>query len=180
MHPLIDAYKKKDPAARNSWEIILLYPGIKAIFFHRIARQLYLHKIPFLPRLISEFSRWLTGIEIHPGASIGENLVIDHGMGVVIGETTIIGNNVLIYQGVTLGGLELIQGKRHPTIEDNVMIGAGTKILGNITIGNHSKIGANAVVLNNIPANSVAVGNPAKIIKKDSAESKKWHWDYQI
>jgi serine O-acetyltransferase len=180
MHSLIEAYKKKDPAARNAWEIILLYPGVKAVFFHRLAHPLYVRKIPFLPRFIAEFSRWLTGIEIHPGAIIGQDLVIDHGLGIVIGETAIIGNQVLIYQGVTLGALDIIQGKRHPTIEDNVMIGAGSKILGDIIIGKNSKIGANAVVLNDIPPGSVAVGNPAKIIKKDSAESKKWHMDYQI
>jgi serine O-acetyltransferase len=177
---LIKAYQKMDPAARNSWEVLLLYPGIKAIFFHRISHALYRYKIPFIPRLISEFSRWITGIEIHPGASIGQDFVIDHGMGVVIGETTIIGNQVLIYQGVTLGGNTLIAGKRHPTIEDGVVIGAGSKVLGNIKVGMNSRIGANSVVVDDVPANCTVAGVPAKIIKKDSAASKKWHADYQI
>lgn len=181
MFSLITAYKKMDPSARNSWEVLLLYPGIKAIFFHRIAHPLYKHHIPFLPRMISEFSRWITGIEIHPGAIIGNNLVIDHGMGVVIGETSIVGNQVLIYQGVTLGGTQIIQGKRHPTIEDGVVIGAGSKVLGNIVIGHNSKIGANSVVVDDIPPNCSVVGIPAKIITKEETEKyKKWHLNFDI
>lgn len=181
MLSIINAYRKMDPTAKNAWEILLLYPGVKAVFFHRVAHAFYSHKIPFLPRLISEFSRWLTGIEIHPGAVIGHDLVIDHGMGVVIGETTIIGNQVLIYQGVTLGGTQLIQGKRHPTIEDGVVIGAGSKVLGNIVIGQNCKIGANSVVVDDIPANCSVVGIPAKVISKEEAEVyKKWHLDFDI
>ncbi len=181
MLSIINTYRKMDPAAKNAWEIILLYPGVKAVFFHRMAHALYIHKIPFFPRFISEFSRWLTGIEIHPGAEIGQDLVIDHGMGVVIGETSIVGNNVLIYQGVTLGGTQLIHGKRHPTIEDGVVIGAGSKVLGNIVIGKNSKIGANSVVVDDIPANCSVVGIPAKVITKKEAEKyKKWHLDFDI
>lgn len=181
MLSIIEAYRKMDPSARNSWEILLLYPGIKAIFFHSMAHALYKRNIPFLPRLISEFSRWMTGIEIHPGAQIGHHLVIDHGMGIVIGETSIVGDHVLIYQGVTLGGTQLIQGKRHPTIEDGVVIGAGSKVLGNITIGRNTKIGANSVVVDDIPANCSVVGIPAKVItKKESEKYKKWHLDFDI
>jgi serine O-acetyltransferase len=181
MFSIVEAYRKMDPSARNSWEILLLYPGIKAVFFHSMAHALYKQNIPFLPRLISEFSRWITGIEIHPGAQIGHNLVIDHGMGVVIGETTIIGNQVLIYQGVTLGGTQIIPGKRHPTIEDGVVIGAGSKVLGNILIGKNSKIGANSVVVDDIPENCSVVGIPAKVItKKESEKYKKWHLDFDI
>ena len=181
MFSIVEAYRKKDPTARNAWEIVLLYPGVKAVFFHRIAHALCVRKIPFLPRFISEFSRWITGIEIHPGAVIGQCLVIDHGMGVVIGETSIVGNNVLIYQGVTLGGTQLIQGKRHPTIEDGVVIGAGSQVLGNITVGSHSRIGANSVVVDDIPPNCSVVGIPAKVINKKEAEKyKKWHLDFDI
>lgn len=180
MLPIIEAYQKKDPAARNRFEIIFLYPGIRALFFHRIAHFLFKLKIPFIPRLISEISRWLSGIEIHPGATIGKNLVIDHGMGIVIGETAIVGNNVHIYHGVTLGGTQNIQGKRHPTIEDEVMIGAGSKILGNIVIGNNSIIGANSVVLKDLPPNVMAAGAPAKIIEKHSSEFKEWNLEYNI
>jgi len=180
MNSLIRAYQKKDPAARNIWEIILLYPGVKAMFFHRIAHFLYEQKIPFLPRFFSELSRWITGIDIHPGAVIGEGCVIDHGMGVVIGETAIIGNDVLIFQGVTLGGNKNTQSKRHPTIEDNVMIGAGSKVLGNITIGKNSMVGANSVVTKDVPPDSVVAGIPAKIIDKNSTEYKEWNIEYNI
>lgn len=177
---LIKAYRKMDPAAQNVCEIILLYPGVKAIFFHRLAHYLYQLKIPFLPRMIAEFSRWLTGIEIHPGATVGQNVVIDHGMGVVIGETAIVSDDVLIYQGVTLGGTSLIKGKRHPTIEKGAILGAGSKILGNIVVGENTRIGANSVVITNIPANCTAAGIPARIIPKDSAAFLEWNPDYQI
>lgn len=180
MLSLIRAYQKSDPAARNAWEILFLYPGLKAILFHRLAHALYQIKIPFLPRLIAELSRWLTGIEIHPGAIIGTSTIIDHGMGVVIGETAVIGNHVLIYHGVTLGGTKLTQGKRHPTIEDGVVIGAGSKILGNIVIGKNSKIGANSVVITNIPQNCSAAGIPAKVIPKESKEFREWNLEYHI
>jgi serine O-acetyltransferase len=180
MRSLIRAYRKIDPSAQNIWEILFLYPGVKAIFFHRIAHFLYYIKIPFFPRMIAEFSRWVTGIEIHPGAQIGKSTVIDHGMGVVIGETAIVGDNVLIYHGVTLGSTKLIKGKRHPTIEDGVVIGAGSKILGNIVVEKNVKIGANSVVIANIPRDCSVIGIPAKIISKDSKAFKDWQLDYQI
>ncbi len=166
---LIDDIKNvlsKDPAARNWIEVILLYPSFHAVFFHRIAHFLYNRRFFFLARLISQLSRFLTGIEIHPGAKIGKKLFIDHGTGVVIGETTVIGDNVTIYQGVTLGGTGKDKGKRHPTIGDNVSIGAGAKILGPINIASGSKIGANAVVLKSTLIDSTAVGIPARIINK--------------
>lgn len=158
---------KNDPAARNKLEVFLLYPSIHAILFHRLAHFLYKKNLFFIARFISQFSRFLTGIEIHPGAKIGKGLFIDHGMGVVIGETAVIGDNVTIYHGVTLGGTGKESGKRHPNIEDNVIIGAGAVILGNITIGKNAKIGANAIVVKDIPENSTAVGVVSRIIIKD-------------
>ncbi|MDB5038295.1 MAG: serine O-acetyltransferase [Bacteriovoracaceae bacterium] len=169
MFDLIKSYRKYDPAAKSSLEVLLLYPGIKALFFHRIAHFLSIQKIHFLPRLISELSRFLTGIDIHPGAKIGKCLIIDHGMGVVIGETAEIGDDVLIYQGVTLGGTHLEARKRHPTIECRVVIGAGAKILGDIRIGEGTRIGANSVVIDNVPAFSTVVGIPGKVIKRGIA-----------
>lgn len=157
----------KDPAARSYLEVLLLYPGIQAIVAHRLAHLLFVLKIPFLPRFISQAMRFFTGIEIHPGAHIGRGLFIDHGMDVVIGETAIVGDNVLLYQGVTLGGTGKEKGKRHPTIENNVVVGAGAKILGNITIGENSYIGANAVVIKDVPPKSTVVGIPGKITKQD-------------
>ena len=154
----------RDPAATNPIEVILTYPGLHALVVHRLSHCLYLIGVPILPRLISHLSRILTGIEIHPGATIGRGLFIDHGMGVVVGETSEIGDNVTMYQGVTLGGTGQERGKRHPTIGDNVMIGVGAKILGAITVGENSKIGAGAVVLNDVPPNSTAVGVPAKVV----------------
>ena len=162
----IQVIKERDPAARSVFEIILLYPGFHALLNYRIAHKLYCWKIPFLPRLISQTARFFTGIEIHPGAKIGRNFFIDHGMGVVIGETTIIGNNVLIYQGVTLGGTGKEQGKRHPTLENNVTVGAGAKVLGNITIGENSNVGAGSVVIDEVPENSTVVGVPGRIIQQ--------------
>ncbi|WP_066827077.1 serine O-acetyltransferase EpsC [Clostridium tepidiprofundi] len=159
-----------DPAARTVLEVLLLYPSIHAIILYRIAHFLYNHRMFFLARALSQFSRFLTGIEIHPGAKIGKGLFIDHGMGVVIGETTEIGNNVTIYHSVTLGGTGKDKGKRHPTVENNVIIGAGAKILGPINIGANSKIGANSVVLSDIPPYSTAVGIPAKIVKKNNSK----------
>lgn len=159
--------KDKDPAARSNLEI-LLYPSLYAIINHRIGHFLYKRKLYFLSRLISQINRFFTGIEIHPGATIGKRFFIDHGMGVVIGETAEIGNNVTLYHGVTLGGTGKDKGKRHPTVGNNVTIGAGAKILGPITIGNDVKIGSNSVVLRDVPNSATAVGIPAKIIKKSN------------
>ncbi len=156
--------KDKDPAARSLISIILLYPGFRAIVDHRIAHFLYQHKFFFLARFVSQRSRFKTGIEIHPGAKIGNRLFMDHGMGIVIGETAVIGDNCTIYHGVTLGGTGKDKAKRHPTLKYNVMVGCGSKVLGNITIGDNVKIGANSVVLHNIKENCTAVGIPAKII----------------
>jgi serine O-acetyltransferase len=155
---------EKDPAAKNWLEVMLLYPSIHAIIFYRIAHFLYKRKIYFISRAISQLARFFTGIEIHPGAKIGKGLFIDHGTGVVIGETTEIGDNVTLYQGVTLGGTGKDKGKRHPTVENDVIIGAGAKILGPIRIGAGSKIGANAVVLKDVLARATAVGIPARVI----------------
>lgn len=163
----IRAAQQKDPAARSFPEVLLLYHGLHALISHRIAHFLYRIGMLFSARLISEVSRFLTGIEIHPGAKIGEGLFIDHGIGVVIGETSQIGDNVLLYQGVTLGGTGVEKGKRHPTIGNNVVIGAGAKVLGNIMIGDNSYIGANAVVIKDVPANSTVVGVPGRITKQD-------------
>lgn len=157
-----------DPAATNLISVIFLYPGFKAIVYHRIAHFLYNHKLFFMARMISQFSRTITGIEIHPGAQIGNRLFIDHGMGVVIGETTIIGNNCTVYHQVTLGGTGKEKKKRHPTLGNNVIIGSGSKVLGNIIIGNNVKIGANAVVLKDIENDVTVVGIPANIVKKNN------------
>jgi serine O-acetyltransferase len=154
----------RDPAARNWLEVLFCYPGLQALLFHRLAHWLHLLGIPFIPRLISYFSRFLTGIEIHPGAAIGKSVFIDHGMGVVIGETAIVGDYALIYQGVTLGGTGKESGKRHPTLGENVVVGAGAKILGNIQIGNNVRIGAGSVVLRDIPSDCTVVGIPGRIV----------------
>ncbi len=163
----VQSARKKDPAAKGLLEVIFLYHGLAAIIDYRIAHLFYKMRIYFVARLISQASRWLTGIEIHPGATLGKGVFIDHGMGVVVGETAILGNNVLLYQGVTLGGTGIEKGKRHPTIGDNVVIGAGAKVLGNITIGDNSYIGANAVVVKGVPPNSTVVGVPGRITKQD-------------
>lgn len=165
--PEIKAALERDPAARNYLEVLLLYQGLHAIILHRIARFFLKLRLKFIARLISQISRHLTGIEIHPGAKIGRGLFIDHGMGVVIGETTIIGDNVTLFQGVTLGGTGKEKGKRHPTIGNNVVIGGGAKVLGNITIGDNSYIGANAVVIKDVPPNSTVVGVPGRITRQD-------------
>lgn len=157
----------RDPAARGFLEILILYQGLHAIAANRVAHCFYKLRLFFIARLISQLSRFFTGIEIHPGATIGKSFFIDHGMGVVIGETAVIGDNVLIYQGVTLGGTGLIKGKRHPTIGNNVVIGGGAKVLGNITIGENSYIGANAVVIKDVPPNSTVVGVPGRITKQE-------------
>ena len=163
----IKATQERDPAAKGLLEITLLYPGFHAIVFYRAAHFLWNLKIPFLPRLISQFARFLTGVEIHPGAQIGDGFFIDHGMGVVIGETAIVGDDVTLFQGVTLGGTGRETGKRHPTLGNNVVVGTGAKILGNIHIGENSYIGANAVVIKDVPANATVVGVPGRITKQD-------------
>lgn len=159
------AYQARDPAARSKLEIFLLYPGVHATLYHQAAHFCYCHKMKFLARTISQWSRFWTGIEIHPGAKIGRRLVIDHGMGIVIGETAEIGDDCLIYHGVTLGGTGKDVGKRHPTIGNNVLIGAGAKVLGPFTVGDNSRIASNSVVLSEIPPDSTAVGVPAKVVR---------------
>lgn len=163
----IACVKSRDPAARSVFEILFLYPGLKAIRMHRKAYWFYHHKFYFIARWISQRASRKTGIEIHPAAQIGKRFFIDHGTGVVIGETAIIGDDVTLYQGVTLGGTGKDTGKRHPTICDNVMIGSGAKILGPIVIGENSRVGAGAVVVTDIPANSTAIGIPARAVKRD-------------
>ncbi|WII72901.1 serine O-acetyltransferase [Bdellovibrio sp. 22V] len=155
---LLQTYKNYDPAAKSLVEIALLYPGPKALLFHRLAHRLYKDKMYFLARLVAEISRWLTGIEIHPGATVGHRLVIDHGVGVVIGETAVIGDDCIIFHGVTLGGTKFDPVKRHPTVGNKVMIGTGAKVLGPITIGDGATIGANAVVVKDVPAGAVMLG----------------------
>lgn len=157
----------RDPAARNGFEVLLLYPGVHAVFWHRVAHFFYKIHLKFIARCISQITRFFTGIEIHPGATIGKGLLIDHGMGVVIGETAVIGNDCTIYQGVTLGGTGKETGKRHPTLGNNVMVGSGAKVLGPFTVGDNSKIAAGAVVLNAVPAGSTCVGVPARIVRQD-------------
>ena len=161
----IEVAREKDPAAKGAINISVNTPGIHAIMFHRVAHSLYNRKHFFTARLISQISRFLTGIEIHPGAQIGRRFFIDHGMGVVIGETAEIGDDVMLFHQVTLGGTGKDKGKRHPTVENNVIISAGVKVLGPIVIGENSKIGANAVVLHDIPKNATAVGIPAKVVR---------------
>ncbi|MCB0171555.1 MAG: serine O-acetyltransferase [Anaerolineae bacterium] len=163
----IEVVFDRDPAARSVPEVVLSYPGLHAIWSHRLTHWLWIKNAKFLARCLSQLTRWLTGIEIHPGAIIGRGLFIDHGMGVVIGETAEVGDDVTMYHGVTLGGLSGHKVKRHPTIEDGVVIGAGAKILGPIVVGRGSRIGANAVVIKPVPPNSVVVGVPGKIIKRD-------------
>ena len=165
LNELLTAYKERDPAARSKLSIFLLYPGVRAVIDYRIAHWFYKHGRFFIERYISQRSRRITGIEIHPGAQIGKRLVIDHGMGIVIGETTIIGDDCLLYQGVTLGGTGKEKGKRHPTLGNNVLVGAGAKVLGPFKVGDNSRIAANAVVLNEIPDHATAVGAPAKVVR---------------
>lgn len=160
---------ERDPAARNAVEVFLLYSGVHAVLWHRLAHWLFRHKCLFLARFVSQTSRFLTGIEIHPGATIGRGLLIDHGIGVVIGETAVIGDDCTIYQGVTLGGTGKEKGKRHPTIGNHVMIGAGAKVLGPFTVGDNSKVGAGAVVLKEVPPDSTVVGNPGRVVRQAGA-----------
>lgn len=162
----IETIYAKDPAAENILEVLFCYPGLHALILHRIAHKLNYWKIPLIPRIISNISRFFTGIEIHPQARIGRRFFIDHGMGVVIGATTIIGDDVLLYQGVTLGGTGNEHGKRHPTLGDNIVVGSGAKVLGNIEIGSNSRIGAGSVVVDSVPENSTVVGIPGRIVRQ--------------
>jgi len=168
----INSVFDRDPAARNAFEVLTNYPGLHAIWFHRISHKLWKREWLWLARSLSTFSRWLTGIEIHPGATIGRRFFIDHGMGIVIGGTAEIGDDVTLYQGVTLGGTSWKAGKRHPTLKDNVVIGAGAKVLGPITIGNGGKVGSNSVVVKDVPDNATAVGIPGKIVSANGKSSK--------
>ena len=161
----LEAYQRRDPAARSKLEIFLLYPGVHAIIFHRVSHFLWKHHLRFLARVNSQLCRALTGIEIHPGATIGRRFVIDHGMGIVIGETAEIGDDVLLYHGVTLGGTGKEHGKRHPTIGNNVLIACGAKVLGPFKVGDNSRIASNAVVLTEVPPNATAVGVPARVVR---------------
>ncbi|KAB8334337.1 serine O-acetyltransferase [Scytonema tolypothrichoides VB-61278] len=171
--PLLTDFRiifERDPAARNWLEVLFCYPGFHALCLHRFAHWLHSRGVVFIPRLISHLGRFLTGIEIHPGAEIGKGVFIDHGMGVVIGETAIVGDNTLIYQGVTLGGTGKESGKRHPTLGKNVVVGAGAKVLGNIEIGDRTRIGAGSIVLRNVPPDSTVVGVPGRIISRKQNE----------
>ena len=179
MNSFLESIINRDPAAKSKLSVILTYPGVKAVFFHRIANFFSIAKLDLIARIISQFSRFLTGIEIHPKAKIGENLFIDHGMGVVIGETSEIGNNVTIYHMVTLGGIspsinsdDQRNTKRHPTLMDNVVVGSGAQVLGPVIVGKNAKIGANAVVTKNVPENAVMVGIPAKNVGTATEEFK--------
>ena len=181
MKEFFESIKKRDPAAKSIISIVLTYPGVKAILFHKLSHNLWKAKIYLIARTISQFSLFLTGIEIHPAAVIGKNLFIDHGMGVVIGETSEIGNNVTLYHGVTLGGIspaedssKQVNQKRHPTINNDVIIGSGAQILGPIIVGNGARIGANAVVTKDVPENATMIGIPAKNINKDNIKDKKF------
>ena len=162
--------KERDPAARGIWEILFCYPGFQALSMHRISHRLWKHKLPLLPRLLSHFTRFVTGIEIHPGARIGRGVFIDHGMGVVIGETSEIGDRCLLYQGVTLGGTGKESGKRHPTLESNVVVGAGAKVLGAICVGTNTRIGAGSVVVKDVEANSTVVGIPGRVVHQSGVK----------
>ena len=166
----IEIIKERDPAARGLLEILLCYPGFQAIFIHRITHKLWRLKLPLIPRILSQMNRTLTGIEIHPGARIGKKVFIDHGMGVVIGETAEIGNNCLLYQGVTLGGTGKSHGKRHPTLKENVVVGAGAKVLGSITVGPNTRIGAGSVVVRSVSGNSTVVGIPGRVVHQSGVK----------
>ena len=171
---LLSAYQRRDPAARSKLEVFLLYPGVHAILYHRLAHWLYQHRL-FLPaRFVSQWSRFWTGIEIHPGATIGHRLVIDHGMGIVIGETAEIGDDCLLYQGVTLGGTGKDQGKRHPTLGNNVLVGSGARVLGPFKVGDNARIAAGAVVLREVPPGCTAVGVPAQIVRVNGEKVRRY------
>jgi serine O-acetyltransferase len=168
LHNEIKIISDRDPAAKTWLEVLICYPGLQAILFHRVAHWINNRGIPLIPRIISNLARFLTGIEIHPGATLGKGVFIDHGMGVVIGETAIVGDFTLIYQGVTLGGTGKETGKRHPTVGENVVLGAGAKVLGNISIGNNVRIGAGSVVLRDIPSDCTVVGVPGRIVRQEN------------
>ena len=174
----IQAIKEKDPAARSTLEIFLCYPGFYALLMHRVSHYLWNHSFKLLARMNSNLARFLTGIEIHPGATFGKRVFIDHGMGVVVGETAEVGDDVLIYQGVILGGTSTEKTKRHPTVEKGVIIGAGAKVMGNITIGEYSKIGTGAVVLKDVPSQSTCVGVPGRIVKRKGVSHKEVDLDH--
>jgi len=169
----IECIFERDPAARNVFEIVTTYPGIHALIMHRFAHRLWNAGWKWLARAVSMFSRWLTGIEIHPGATIGRRFFIDHGMGVVIGETAVIGDDCTLYHGVTLGGTSWNKGKRHPTLGNDVVVGAGAKVLGPITIGDGGRIGSNAVVVKDVPANATVVGIPGRIVERNKSEKER-------
>jgi serine O-acetyltransferase len=171
----IDTIFRRDPAAKSVVEIVLCYPGFHAVLFHRLAHTLHSAGVPLLPRVISQLSRFLTGIDIHPGANIGRRFFIDHGMGVVIGETAEIGDDVLIYQGVTLGGTGKERGKRHPTLGDHVIVGTGAAVLGSIRIGDHVRIGAGSVVVRPVPDHSTVVGIPGRVVRQRGPEGDLEH-----
>ena len=162
----------RDPAARTTWEVLTCYPGVHAVILHRLANRLWRAQLRWMGRFVSHVARFLTGIEIHPGATIGRRFFIDHGMGVVIGETAVVGDDVTLYHGVTLGGTSWNKGRRHPTLEDGVVIGAGAKVLGPITVGARAKVGSNAVVVKDVPSGTTAVGNPARIIEPGQAQAR--------
>lgn len=171
----LEAYQRNDPAARSKLEVLLLYNGVHAIILYRISHWLWNHRLHFIARLISQIAKWLTGVEIHPAATIGRRLVIDHGTGIVIGATTEIGDDCLIYQGVTLGGTGIVQGKRHPTLGNNVMVGCGAKVLGAIKIGDNSRVAANSVVLREVPENSTVVGVPGRVVRINGEKTDHVH-----
>ncbi len=176
----IETYKKNDPSARSTLEIVLTYPGFWAIIYYRIAHFLHVNNLKLIARMVSTFARWVTGVEIHPGAVIGKCFFIDHGMGIVIGETAVIGDNVRIFHGVTLGGRGDEKGKRHPTIGDGVLLSAHVQVIGNIKVGKNAKIGASAVVLKDIPEGVTAVGIPAKVVRSKIENLKDSHDDEMI
>ena len=168
-----DTIFREDPAAKSHLEIVLCYPGFHAILLHRFSHWLFRAGLPLIPRVISQISRTFTGIEIHPGARIGRRFFIDHGMGVVIGETTVIGDDCLLYQGVTLGGTGKDRGKRHPTLGNQVVVGTGAKVLGNITVGDNSKVGAGSVVIHDVPAHSTVVGIPGRVVRRPGCSERR-------
>ena len=174
----IRAIKEKDPAARSTLEIFLCYPGFWALIMHRVSHWLWIHSFKLLARMNSNLARFLTGIEIHPGATFGKRVFIDHGMGVVVGETAVVGDDVLLYQGVILGGTSTEKTKRHPTVERGVIVGAGAKVMGNITIGEYSKIGTGAVVLKDVPSQSTCVGVPGRIVRRRGVRPEKVDLDH--
>ena len=171
----LEAYQRNDPAARSKVEIFLLYNGLHATILYWVSHWCYGHKLFFIARFVSQFAKWLTGVEIHPAATIGRRLVIDHGTGIVIGATTEIGDDCLIYQGVTLGGTGVMQGKRHPTLGNNVMVGSGAKVLGPIKIGDNARVAANSVVLREVPDNSTVVGVPGRVVRINGEKTDHIH-----